>query len=70
VGIAEADLPHIFDIAYRAPDAYSFQRKGSGLGLAIVKRIVEQHGSEIQVQSRLSEGTTFSFELPLYTPAR
>ena len=69
VGIAEDDLPHIFDTAYRAPDARSFRRKGSGLGLAIVKRIVEQHGGEIRVQSRPGEGTTFSFDLPLYVPS-
>lgn len=67
IGIAEEDLPHIFDTAYRAPDARGFRRKGSGLGLAIVKRIVEQHGGEIRVQSRLGEGTTFSFDLPLWT---
>jgi signal transduction histidine kinase len=64
VGIAEEDLSHIFDTAYRAPDARSFRRKGSGLGLAIVKQIVEQHGGEIRVQSQLGEGTTFSFDLP------
>lgn len=69
VGIAEDDLSHIFDTAYRAPDPRSFRRKGSGLGLAIVKRIVEQHGGEIRVQSRPGEGTTFSFDLPLYTPS-
>jgi signal transduction histidine kinase len=69
VGIAEEDLPHIFDTAYRAPDARSFRCKGSGLGLAIVKRIVEQHGGEIRVQSRPGEGTTFSFDLPLYAPS-
>jgi signal transduction histidine kinase len=65
LGIAEEDLPHIFDTAYRAPDARSFREKGSGLGLAIVKRIVERHGGEIRVQSWPGEGTTFTFELPL-----
>jgi signal transduction histidine kinase len=69
VGIAPEDLPHIFDTAYRAPDARSFRRKGSGLGLAIVKRIVEQHGGEIRVQSRPGEGTAFSFSLPAYRMA-
>ncbi len=69
VGIAPEDLPHIFDTAYRAPDARSFRRKGSGLGLAIVKRIVEQHGGEIRVQSQPGEGTTFSFSLPVYRVA-
>lgn len=70
IGISEGDLPYIFDTAYRAPDACSFRRKGSGLGLAIVKRIVEQHGGEIQAQSRPGEGTTFFFDLPLYVPAQ
>jgi signal transduction histidine kinase len=69
VGIAAEDLPHIFELAYRAPDARSFRRKGSGLGLAIVKRIVEQHGGEIRVQSQVGEGTTFSFGLPAYRMA-
>jgi signal transduction histidine kinase len=68
VGIAPDDLPHIFDTAYRVPDARSFRRQGSGLGLAIVKRIVEQHGGQIRVQSRPGEGTTFDFSLPVYRP--
>lgn len=68
IGIPEEYLPHIFDTAYRAPDARSFRREGSGLGLAIARRIVEQHGGELRVQSRLGEGTTFSFDLSLYVP--
>jgi two-component system phosphate regulon sensor histidine kinase PhoR len=67
VGIAPEDLPHIFDTAYRAPDARSFRRKGSGLGLAIAKRIVEQHGGQIRVESQPGEGTAFSFTLPVYS---
>jgi two-component system phosphate regulon sensor histidine kinase PhoR len=67
VGIAAEDLPHIFDTAYRAPDARSFRRKGSGLGLAIAKRIVEQHGGQIRVESQPGEGTVFSFTLPVYS---
>lgn len=67
IGIAAEDLPHIFDTAYRAPDARSFQHKGSGLGLAIAKRIVEQHGGTLKAQSQLGEGTTFLFDLPLYS---
>lgn len=70
VGIAEEDLPHIFNTAYRAPDARSFRRKGSGLGLTIAKRIVEQHGGLIRAQSQPGEGTTFSFNLPLYVPSK
>jgi two-component system phosphate regulon sensor histidine kinase PhoR len=68
VGIAPQDLSHIFEIAYRSPDARSFRRQGSGLGLAIVKRIVDQHGGEIQIQSQPGEGSTVSFSLPVYVP--
>jgi len=66
IGISEEDLPHIFETAYRAPDARSFRRKGTGLGLAIAQRIAEHHGGAIRVQSQPGEGTTFSFDLPLY----
>jgi signal transduction histidine kinase len=69
VGIAPEDLPHIFDLAYRAPNARSFRRTGSGLGLAIARRIVEQHGGEIRVQSQPGEGTSVSFSLPVYRGA-
>jgi two-component system phosphate regulon sensor histidine kinase PhoR len=69
IGIAEDDLPHLFETAYRAPDARSFRRKGSGLGLAIAQRIVQQHGGEIQVQSQPGDGATFSFDLPLHKPS-
>ena len=68
IGIPADALPHLFEAAYRVPDSRSRQRKGSGLGLAIVQRIVEQHGGEVRVESEPSKGTTFSFDLPLYTP--
>jgi two-component system phosphate regulon sensor histidine kinase PhoR len=69
IGIPDADLPYIFDTAYRALDSHSLRRTGSGLGLAIVKRIVEQHEGEIQVESQPGRGTIFSFNLPLYHPS-
>jgi len=61
-GIAEADLPHIFDRYYRG----SGQRAtGAGLGLAITRRILELHGTAVQVASDSGRGTCFSFTLPL-----
>ncbi|MBI3887749.1 ATP-binding protein, partial [Candidatus Microgenomates bacterium] len=39
--------------------------KGTGLGLVIAKGIIESHGGEIFVQSKVNEGTTFYFTLPL-----
>ena len=68
IGISAAALPHLFEMAYRAPDPRSHHRQGSGLGLAIVRRIVEHHGGQVRVESELGRGSTFSFDLPLYTP--
>jgi signal transduction histidine kinase len=63
-GIAEKDLPHIFEKFYRVDDSEQ-QTKGTGLGLSIAKHIVEVHGGTISVQSVRGQGSTFSFTLPL-----
>jgi signal transduction histidine kinase len=60
-GIAETDLPHIFDRFYRADKSRS--SGGTGLGLAITKKIIEAHNANISVRSAINKGTTFEFEL-------
>lgn len=57
IGISGADLKHIFDKFYRAGDEMTRKTKGSGLGLAIVKQILDTHGAQIKVNSKLDEGT-------------
>ena len=64
-GIAEEDLPHIFDRFYRADVARGTEKGGSGLGLAITKTIVDRHAGVIVVQSRLGEGSEFRVRLPM-----
>jgi signal transduction histidine kinase len=66
-GIAEEDLPHIFEKFYRVDDSeqQESQAKGTGLGLSIAKHIVEVHGGTISVQSVQGQGSAFAFALPL-----
>jgi signal transduction histidine kinase len=65
-GIAEAELPHLFDRFYQARQnvAPATGEGGKGLGLAIVKRIAELHGGSVAVHSRLGQGTTVTLSLP------
>jgi len=70
IGIASADLPHIFDRFWRAEFSRdrSGARPGTGLGLAITKWIAEAHGGTIVVQSRVGRGTVFTVTLPRVVP--
>lgn len=69
-GIAEEELPFVFDRFYRGDKSRRrsddlSSSASSGLGLAIAKAIVEAHGGTIQVASELGKGTTFTLLLPL-----
>jgi signal transduction histidine kinase len=65
IGIAETDIPHLFDRFYRVRQDRSRQTGGVGLGLSIVKAIVEDHGGQIEVASQLGQGSTFTVKFPL-----
>lgn len=65
IGIAEDDLPHLFERFFKVDKSRNRQAGGSGLGLSIVKKIVDLHGGTIEVSSRLGVGTTFKVKLPL-----
>ncbi|MFD0693038.1 sensor histidine kinase [Paenibacillus sp. GCM10027628] len=65
VGISEEDLPHIFERFYKASKSRS-TTGGSGLGLAIAKEIVQYHGGQIWAESRLGNGCSISFSLPVH----
>ncbi len=69
IGIPQEELPYIFDRFYKGDKSRTQESASSGLGLAITKRMLELHDSNIEVKSDLNQGTTFSFELPIYTPA-
>jgi len=63
IGIAEKDIPYIFDRFYQAESSRS--GNGTGLGLSIVKWIIDVHKGQIDVKSNLDKGTTFTIKLPL-----
>ncbi len=61
-GIDEKDLDKLFD------PFFTTKAKGTGLGLSVSYGIVESHGGDIQVKSKVGEGTTFVIKLPITTP--
>jgi signal transduction histidine kinase/DNA-binding response OmpR family regulator len=72
IGIAEADLPGIFEEFRQVKITGSRMRQaaGSGLGLAITKKLVELLGGEISVSSHLGKGSTFAVTLPVEIEGR
>jgi two-component system sensor histidine kinase MprB len=61
-GIAEEDLPHVFDRFYRSPESRSMP--GSGLGLAIVRQIAERHGGTVRAGASPTGGAAFWLTTP------
>jgi signal transduction histidine kinase len=68
IGIAEADQQRVFDEFFRSANAKEFQEAGTGLGLAIARSIAESMSGTISLESRLGEGSTFSFRIPIHRP--
>ncbi len=62
-GIADSDLPHVFDRFYRAPAARGLP--GSGLGLAIVRQVAESHGGTIVAERANGGGARMRLTLPV-----
>ncbi len=63
IGIDKKHINRIFERFYRVDSDRSRQSGGTGLGLSIVKHILEAHGTDIKVESDISMGSIFSFEL-------
>ena len=61
-GIAEENLKKIFDPFFTTKPV----GQGTGLGLSVSYEIIKKHGGDIQVRSKVGEGTTFTVRLPLY----
>jgi signal transduction histidine kinase len=62
-GIPESEIAHVFDRFWHS--RRTSETRGTGLGLAIAQGIVRAHGGRLWVDSRVGEGSTFRFTLPL-----
>ena len=67
VGIDSISSKRVFERFYRAKNSNNVS-SGNGLGLAVAKQIVQDHGGDIWVESKVGEGSTFSFTIPYLMP--
>jgi signal transduction histidine kinase len=63
-GIAETDLPHVFERFYQVPGSSSEESRSNGLGLSIARSLIEAQGGKISLESREGQGTTAVLTLP------
>jgi len=68
IGIAPENIPKLFKPFVQIDGALNRQQTGTGLGLALVKQIVELHGGQIELTSKLGEGSCFTVDLPYAPP--
>lgn len=67
-GIGETQLKNVFAVFNQSAAEYGKEQGGIGLGLAITKQLINLHGGEINVESKLEQGSIFTFTLPLAKP--
>jgi signal transduction histidine kinase/HAMP domain-containing protein len=65
IGIAENELPHVFDRFRQADGSATRRHPGMGIGLALARSLVELHGGTISVRSDPGRGSRFTFSLPI-----
>ena len=64
VGIPPSELPHVFERFHRVEGQNGRTHEGSGIGLALVRELVNLHGGEVRIESKVDHGTTFTVILP------
>jgi PAS domain S-box-containing protein len=69
IGISDSDQTKIFDRFYRAKDPRVTKITGTGLGLTLAREVVRLHGGDINVESKLDQGSTFTLKVPVQKKA-
>ena len=64
IGIADDEIPRITERFYRTDRGRARQKGGTGLGLAIVKHALRRHEADLEIRSRLGEGSSFICHFP------
>ena len=67
IGVADQEMPRLFERFHRIENVRSRSNEGSGIGLALVRELVQLHGGTITADSATGHGTTFSIRLPFGT---
>lgn len=65
IGIPKEKLDVIFDRFGQVDDSFNRKCEGSGIGLSLVKNLVEMHGGNVNVNSKINEGSEFIFTIPI-----
>ncbi|MCL5429705.1 MAG: ATP-binding protein [Chloroflexi bacterium] len=65
IGIPSEKIDEIFEPFHQLDSSSTRKAGGAGIGLTLVKRIVEAHGSKLQIETHAGQGSRFSFSLPI-----
>jgi signal transduction histidine kinase len=65
IGISREDLPRVWERFFQTEAAKSMRKAGFGLGLKIAREIVQMHGGEMGIESRIGVGSRFFFHIPI-----
>lgn len=65
IGIAQENIPKLFQAFYRVDNSLTYEIPGTGLGLVIVKAIIDHHGGKIWVESEIGKGTKMILLIPM-----